>query len=130
VCLIARHFEANSLPTLILGSGLDIMASGLPPRAAFLNYPLGFESGRFQDTDDQYQVVKSALACFDRMEAPGIHHLDCDWPEGWAMIEQRDKERAKVNPDQRSTRDATPQYQLPEDKRLADLNHSNPHKHR
>jgi hypothetical protein len=49
VSLIARHFEAAGLPTMILGSAMDILQAGRPPRVKFVNYPLGFESVRFRD---------------------------------------------------------------------------------
>ena len=62
VCLIARHFENLGLPTLILGSALDILEAGQPPRAKFLNYPLGFESGKFEDKINQLEVVREALS--------------------------------------------------------------------
>lgn len=55
------------LPTLILGSALDILQAGKPPRAKFVNYPLGFESGRFEDRQNQFDVVVEALRGFDVM---------------------------------------------------------------
>lgn len=116
VCLIARHFEAKGLPTLILGSGLDIMESGRPPRAAFLDYPLGFEAGRFKDRENQLTVVREALAGFDTLTEPGIVHLDHEWPAGWVMMNERDRSKS----DHRSLRDETPQYQTEADRLAAE----------
>ena len=118
MCLIARHFETLGIPTLVLGSALDIMKAGRPPRAAFLNYPLGFEAGRFKDTVNQYEVIKQAVSLFDQMQKESIVNLDYQWEEGWEMVELR--ETSSSNPDQRSPRDETPQYQSEEDKRLAE----------
>ena len=89
--LIARHFEANGLPTLILGSALDILSAGQPPRAKFLNYPLGFESGRFRDSTDQLAVVQEALKGFDDMHKPGIETLPFEWQDGWDMVNERER---------------------------------------
>jgi len=115
VSLIARHFESNGLPTLILGSGLDILQSGKPPRAQFVNYPLGFEAGRFRDKKNQFEVVQHALGGFETMLAPGIKPMPFEWPQGWDMIRDREKNQL----DQRSPRDTTPQYQTEQDRVLA-----------
>jgi hypothetical protein len=116
VCLIARYFEAKGLPTLILGSALDILQAGRPPRAQFVNYPLGFESGRFQDRDNQYEVVASALQGFDTIKAPKIDTLPFEWQAGWDMLQARERGKS----DQRSERHNTPQYQSEEDRRAAE----------
>ncbi len=101
------------LPTLILGSALDILTAGRPPRAQFLNYPLGFESGRFKDKGNQLAVVASALQGFT---SAGIETLDYSWPEGWTMINEREKGKL----DQRSPRTTEPQYQNEEDRIAAE----------
>ncbi len=116
MCLIARHFEALGLPTLILGSCLDILQAGKPPRAQFVNYPLGFESGRFHDQENQLAVVQQALHGFNTMTTPGIEPLPFAWQAGWDLVNQR--EQGKL--DQRSPRDASPQYQSEEDRVLGE----------
>ena len=115
--LIARHFESQGLPTLILGSALDILLAGKPPRISFLNYPLGFETGRFQNPQDQLNVLREGLKGFE-MSKPGVLELDFEWPEGWQMI--NDREAGKL--DQRSTRTTEPQYQTEADRIAADAN--------
>lgn len=114
--LIARHFESLGLPTLILGSALDILTSGNPPRAKFVNYPLGFESGRFRDQADQLSVVREALNGFDDMTQPAIDPLAFEWHEGWNMIHEREKGKL----DSRSPRTLEPQYQNEEDRIAAE----------
>ena len=116
MCLVARHFEALGLPTLILGSGLDIMRAGRPPRAKFVNYPLGFSSGRFRDKRDQFDVVAEALEGFNTMTSPSIEPMAFEWLAGWEMVWSR--ERGKL--DHRSPRDTTPQYQTEEDRLMAE----------
>ncbi len=114
--LIARHFEAAGLPTLILGSAIDILKAGKPPRVKFVNYPLGFESGRFKDKSDQLAVVREALTGFDSMSAPSFDTMDFEWQAGWDMLHER--ERGKL--DQRSERTTEPQYQNDEDRIAAE----------
>ncbi len=116
MCLIARHFEAKGLPTLILGSALDIMTAGKPPRAKFVNYPLGFEAGRFQDKDDQLAVVREALKGFDDFNEPTIEPMPFEWQEGWNMVNEREKGKL----DHRSPRTLEPQYQSEEDRLKAE----------
>ena len=115
--LIARHFEAQGLPTVILGSALDIMSAAKPPRAAFLNYLLGHEAGRPFDAPDQHSALKQALELLETLKAPGIVHLDKSWPEGWEAV--RREARDTDGQDLRSPRDETPRYQTAEDEALA-----------
>jgi D-proline reductase (dithiol) PrdB len=110
--------EADGIPTLILGSALDILSAGRPPRVQFLNYPLGFSTGGFRDSDNQYQVVRAALSGFDEMTEAGIVRLDFSWYAGWQMINQR--EGTSSGDDVRSPRDLTPRYQTEDDRRLAE----------
>ena len=120
MCLIARYFEARGLPSLILGSGLDIMQAGRPPRAVFLNYPLGFEAGIPFDEDNQLAVLNAAVSAFDRMDCAGFETLDFNWEAGWEMINTRN--RSATGTDQRSRRDTEPRYQTVEDRILAEAN--------
>jgi hypothetical protein len=122
VSLIARAIEAAGIPTLILGSALDILSAGKPPRVQFLNYTLGFSAGSYQDHLHQYQVVRAALGGFDSMTGPAIETLDFNWSAGWEMINQREKQTS--GNDSRSPRDDTPRYQTEEDRQLAELTSS------
>ena len=116
VCLIARHFENLGLPTLILGSALDILEAGQPPRAKFLNYPLGFESGKFEDKINQLEVVREALSGFETIEKPSILKMEFEWPEGWELIKKREEGIL----DLRSPRNEIPQYQSEADRLAAE----------
>jgi hypothetical protein len=102
----------------VLGSARDILAAGAPPRAAFLDYPLGHSAGRPFDPDDQYRVVRAALETAARIDAPGtIVALDAHWDESNAW---RDAAMRADGPDTRTPRAETPQYQTEEDRRLAE----------
>ena len=115
MCLIARHFEKNGLPTLILGSALDILTAGKPPRAMFINYPLGFEAGRFRDKQNQLDVVGRALGGFETMTGPAIETMPFEWQAGWAMVNAREKGKL----DLRSERYSEPRYQTEADRLAA-----------
>ena len=116
--LLARHFESIGIPTLIMGSALDILEAGKPPRAQFLNFPLGFETGPFQDKQTQLEVVRQGLAGFESFTEPGIKPLSFSWDEGWELVNHREKN--VKSSDSRSPRNTEPQYQTEEDRLLAD----------
>ena len=85
MCLIARYLEANGIPTLCLGSAFDILSAGAPPRAMFVNYPLGHSAGKPFDRADQEYVVESALNGFNSLKKSSqIGMIDSDWGStGW-----------------------------------------------
>jgi len=117
VSLAARHLEALGIPTLCLGSALDILEAGAPPRAVFVDYPLGHSTGKPFDRADQARVLRAALSAFETIKSPGtIVHLSSDWPDdGW-----REAAGSTRGDDTRMPRDTTPQYQTDEDRRLAE----------
>lgn len=116
VSLIARHLEENGIPTLCLGSALDILRAGQPPRAVFVDYPLGHSAGRPFDSADQLDVVAAALQAFEAITTPGgLIILPNRWPEdSWAS-----EAHSEESGDTRQPRDDSPQWQLPEDRAAA-----------
>jgi len=117
VCLVARHLEANGIPTLCLGSALDILAAGRPPRAAFLDYPLGHSAGKPRDPADQLDVLRRALGFLESAGEPGaIVSLPNRWNEtgDWRAEAARTK-----GGDTRQPRDETPRFQHADDREKA-----------
>ncbi|MDA0983405.1 MAG: hypothetical protein O3A06_10320 [Proteobacteria bacterium] len=117
VCLVARHLEANGIPTLCLGSALDILEAGRAPRAVFVDYPLGHSAGRPFDTADQLGIVRAALGVLETARAPGrIVTL----PNRWAADEAWKLEASRTQgADTRQARDETPQFQFAADREAA-----------
>ena len=116
VCLVARHLEAHGIPTLVLGSAFDIMIAGRPPRAAFLDYPLGHSAGKPFDAADQDSVLAGALAGFATLSAPGAM---LTLPNQWGTDDWREEAGSTEAQDTRQPRDETPQWQLPGDRDAA-----------
>lgn len=116
--LIAQELETSGIPTMVLGAAYDIIAAGRPPRAVFVDYPLGHSSGRPDDPADQYAIVRAAIAAFDTIKAPGtILRLD----RHWSSSEAWKSEAGDSSPrDSRQPRDTSPQYQLEEDRVAAE----------
>ena len=116
--LIARHLESTGLPTVCLGSAHDIFTVAKPPRAVFVDYPLGHSSGKPFAPDDQYSVVKAALHAFEAIERPGgIERLARMWDQddSW-KTEAVDASQGDV----RQPRDTTPRYQYEADRLAAE----------
>jgi hypothetical protein len=113
VCLIARHLEANGLSTLVVGSALDILEAGRPPRAVFVDYPLGHSVGRPFDAANQRAIIADALAAFETIETPGeIVALNYRWSEN---EDWKTGATDTSSGDTRAPRDTSPQYQHAED---------------
>jgi hypothetical protein len=71
VGLIAREVEAAGIPTLCMTSAYDITQAVNPPRAVFLNYPLGHQTGKPDDPENQRAIVGAALNAFETISKPG-----------------------------------------------------------
>jgi hypothetical protein len=116
VGLIARHLEAAGIPTMSMTSALDITRAVNPPRATFLNFPLGHTSGKPNEPELNRQIMIEALEGLTSMTKPGsIKMLPFKWSEDdkWGRT-------AMTEGDQRVPRHDTPQYQNEEDRRRAE----------
>jgi len=118
VCLVARHLEAHGIPTLIIGSALDIMEAGRPPRGVFVDYPLGHTVGRPFDVENQRAIMRDALNAFENIETPGeIIALDYRWDDRGDWKTAATDTRSG---DTRAPRDTSPQYQCEADRVAAE----------
>lgn len=118
VCLVARYLEENGIPTIAMASALDIVEAGKPPRALFVDYPLGHTVGPPFDPDTQYQIVRAGIQCLESITTPGeIQRLDVTWPEGDGW---REESSSSDGGDFRASRDMEPRYQTDEDRQLAE----------
>jgi hypothetical protein len=98
-----------------MSSALDITRAVNPPRAAFLDYPLGHTTGKPHAPALQRDILLQALAAFAALTEPGnIHMLPFRWSEDQAW-----QDTAQRGPDDRRPRYDTPQYQTAEDRRRA-----------
>ena len=68
--LVARHLEANRIPTVIIGSALDVVEHCGVPRFYFTDFPLGNPCGHPWDGNMQREIVRNALQLFQTAKAP------------------------------------------------------------
>jgi hypothetical protein len=83
--------EAAGIPTLCMTSALDITQAVKPPRAVFLNFPLGHQTGKPNQPDLQRQIVTDAMRAFETIAEPGtIVELPYVWDPNDRTWETRD----------------------------------------
>ncbi len=61
VTLIARHLEANAIPTVIMGCAKDIVEQAGVPRFVFSDFPLGNGAGKPNNPTSQAATLAMAL---------------------------------------------------------------------
>jgi len=84
VGLVARHLEANGIPTVTFSCARDITQSVRPPRSVFLDYPLGSTCGRPHDAANQRAVLLAGLRLLETGRTPGEI---VDLPDEWSADE-------------------------------------------
>ena len=105
----------------------SITAAVAPPRAAFVDYPLGHTSGKPDDRDDQQSVVRGALALLDTATVPGtIVDLGRIWSADDSWKQSPLSGGSEGSGDGRGTRSPEPTYQTKQDRRLAEAAHAPP----
>ena len=98
--LVARHLEANGLPTVIIGSALDIVEHCGVPRYVFSDFPLGNPCGHPWRGDMQRSIVASALQLLGEARAPRTTVRspfawwdERDWRSRYNRVEPSDRAR-------------------------------------
>ncbi len=72
--------EASGIPTLVIGTAHDIMSKVTPPRAAFVDHPVGRTFGPPNDRARNQTVLRKALAEVPNFKQPReIRALGCNW---------------------------------------------------
>jgi hypothetical protein len=99
VSLVARHLEANGIPTVIMGCARDIVEQAGVPRFLFSDFPLGNSAGRPNDPDSQaftmalaLEVLESAPGPRTTVQSPLRWSDDPDWKLDFSNIERLSQE--------------------------------------
>ncbi len=87
--LVARHLEANGLPTVVMACARDIAASANPPRMLYTDLPLGNTCGRPDEPENQREILLQGLELFHGATQPGaIVDVPYEWPHNSAWKDQ------------------------------------------
>lgn len=68
--LVARHLEANGIPTVVIATARDIVESAAVPRLLFVDFPLGAPCGEPFDPNQQRVVLEMAFQLLETATAP------------------------------------------------------------
>ena len=114
--------EAKGIATVSMSSARSITAAVNPPRAVFLDFPLGHTAGRAFDRAEQRRIMIDTLSALDGSVVPGrIRDLPYRWAEddGWKDSVMR-ADTSGRHSDDRTARDDSPQYQCEADRLAAE----------
>lgn len=99
VSLVARHLEANGIPTVVMGCAKDIVEHAAVPRFLFSDFPLGNSAGKPHDIASQdltlelaLRVLESAPAARTTVQSPLRWSADASWKRDYNNIEQMSQE--------------------------------------
>jgi len=104
-----------------MSSAFSITAAVNPPRAVFLDFPLGHTAGKADDKGLQRKIMIDTLSALDSIQVPGtIRPLPYRWAEDdvWKDSVMRPDPAGKHN-DSRIERNEEPQYQSDADRQEA-----------
>jgi len=97
--LVARHLEANGIPTVVMGCAKDIVEHAAVPRFLFSDFPLGNSAGKPQDATSQAQTLELALSLLESavgarttMQSPLRWSEDATWKLDYNNIAQMSPE--------------------------------------
>ncbi len=114
VSLVARHLEANGIPTVILGSALDVVEHCGVPRFVFSDFPLGNPCGHPWDKEMQTETVRLGLKVLETASGPRTtvrspfewKAEDPQWRERYGRVSSEDRERLlAIGEERRLTQD-------------------------
>jgi D-proline reductase (dithiol) PrdB len=98
VCLISRHLEENGIPTVVVGSALDIVEECGVARFLFTDFPLGNPCGKPWDAQMQRSIVDMALDLIEHAWAPHtkvqtpFQWSDEDWRKNFMRVDESNRE--------------------------------------
>ena len=105
-----------------MSSALSITAAVNPPRAVYLDFPLGHTAGRPHEPALQRRILRDTLEALESIDTPGtIRRLPYRWADddAWKDRVMRPDPSGSTG-DDRTERHPEPQYQCDEDRVAAE----------
>ena len=97
--LVARHLEANGIPTVVMGCAKDIVEHAAVPRFLFSDFPLGNSAGRPHDVESQaltlelaFRLLETAFAARTTVQSPLRWSEDASWKLDYNNVAQMSPE--------------------------------------
>jgi len=95
VSLVARHLEANGIPTVMFGCARDIVEHSGVPRFVFSDFPLGNPCGKPFDVEMQRSILAIGLDLLEgarsprtTVQTPFIWSRDPSWKKDFMNLER------------------------------------------
>ncbi len=92
--LVARHLEADGIPTVVIGSARDIVEECGVARFLFSDFPLGNPAGKPWNAEMQRSIVGYALDLLETatlprttVQIPFVWSEDASWKQRYARID-------------------------------------------
>ena len=93
VSLVARHLEANGVPTVVMGCAKDIVEHAAVPRFLFSDLPLGNSAGKPHDVPSQAFTLELALRLLETapsaqttVQSPLRWSSDASWKRDYSNV--------------------------------------------
>ena len=93
VSLVARHLEANGIPTVVMGCAKDIVEHAAVPRFLFSDFPLGNSAGKPHDGASQaftlelaLRVLETAPSAQTTVQSPLRWSADAAWKRDYNNV--------------------------------------------
>lgn len=122
--LISHQLEEAGIATVGISTAKDITEAVRMPRAAFLDFPQGFTTGKAKDMNLTKEILKSSLKLIDVSIDDVFVDLEFRWADN---DEWKDSVFAVTSvgeaTDTRLARSAKPQYQSEQDNEEAQASH-------
>ena len=97
--LVARHLEANGIPTVVMGCAKDIVEHCGVPRFLFSDFPLGNSAGRPRDVASQETTLELALTLLETaaeprttLQSPLVWSDSDDWKLDYCNVARMSRE--------------------------------------
>src|ERR1035437_7680014 len=91
--LVARHLEANGIPTVVMGCAKDIVEHAAVPRFLFSDFPLGNSAGKPHDLGSQalplglaLRALESAPVAQTTVQSPLRWSADASWKRDYNNV--------------------------------------------
>ena len=100
--LVARHLEEKNIPTVVIGSALDIIKTCVIPRYLHVDFHLGNPCGKPNNIEMQNAIFKQALALFNEKietplikRSPFVWNSDQSWRNNYLKVDSSNREQLK-----------------------------------
>ena len=111
--LVARHVEANGIPTVVIGSARDIVEECGVPRFLFTDFPLGNPCGKPWDKEMQRSILDMVLDLLRNawqprttVQSPFVWSEDESWRTAFMQVSAQNREALRIAGDARRAEQA------------------------